>query len=179
MNYSARRGHGAKLAAPSPPLRLISKVSPEAPNSDAELVEQALGLEHARPESPTMKTPLANGTGTTTTTSSQQSPALSSPRPPHTEPSCCRRSAAPVESSIKPGALRQTLSANIRRVAEEHHLTLKCLAARAEVSRAQLYNVLAARSSASLDWIERIAEVLGVAPHDLLVPLVVGSPIAR
>ena len=42
------------------------------------------------------------------------------------------------------------------------------LAQRAHVSRAQLYAVLSANSSPSLDWLCRIAEALEVEPTDLL-----------
>lgn len=42
------------------------------------------------------------------------------------------------------------------------------LAQRAHVSRAQLYAVLSASSSPSLDWLCRIAEALEVEPNELL-----------
>jgi DNA-binding phage protein len=45
------------------------------------------------------------------------------------------------------------------------------VADRAGVGRAHLYDVLAGRSSPSLTWIVKIAEVLGVEPAELLMPI--------
>lgn len=74
----------------------------------------------------------------------------------------------------KPHALRKILAANVRRAAEERELPLNTLADLAGVSRSHLYALLAGERAATIDWIAKIAEVLGVEPADLLRP-----PVAR
>jgi len=65
--------------------------------------------------------------------------------------------------------LRAVVAQNIRVVAEARGLGLNALADFAGVSRSQLFNVLNGKSSASLDWLSRLAEALGVEPWELLV----------
>jgi DNA-binding phage protein len=63
---------------------------------------------------------------------------------------------------------RTTLAKNIRSLARGRRMPMIGLAQRAHVSRAQLYAVLSASSSPSLDWLCRIAEALEVEPSVLL-----------
>ena len=65
--------------------------------------------------------------------------------------------------------LRAVFAKNVRNAAESRGLSLNSLADFAGVSRAQMYNVLAANSSPSLDWIAKVAKVLEVEPWQLLV----------
>lgn len=65
-------------------------------------------------------------------------------------------------------SLRDVLATNIRAAATERGVGLNALADEAGVSRSQMYNVLAARTAASVDWLEKVAEALGVAPARLL-----------
>ncbi len=67
--------------------------------------------------------------------------------------------------------LRRIFSANLRCILSQRGLRLDWVADTAGVSRAQLYNVLAGRSSPSLDWIQRVAQAIGVAPYVLLAPM--------
>lgn len=69
---------------------------------------------------------------------------------------------------MKPEKLREVLAHNIRKVASRRSIGLNRLADIADVSRSQLFNVLAKGSSASIDWIARVAAALEVAPHELL-----------
>lgn len=68
-------------------------------------------------------------------------------------------------------ATHANLAAQIRARAEAQGIPLSHVADRAGVGRAHLYGVLAGRSSPSLTWIVKIAEVLGVEPAELLMPL--------
>ena len=65
--------------------------------------------------------------------------------------------------------LRATVAHNIRVVAEERGIALNTLADFAGVSRSQLFNVLGESSSASLDWLARVAKALEVDPWELLM----------
>jgi transcriptional regulator with XRE-family HTH domain len=73
-------------------------------------------------------------------------------------------------------AAHETLAARIRALAEARGLPLSHVADRAGVGRAHLYSVLAGRSSPSLTWIVKIAEVLGVEPAELLTPIPAAPP---
>jgi predicted transcriptional regulator len=63
---------------------------------------------------------------------------------------------------------RATLADNIRREAERQNLGINKLADFAGVSRSQLYDVLGCSKGASVDWIDKIADALGVEPAELL-----------
>lgn len=73
-------------------------------------------------------------------------------------------------------ATHANLAAQIRALAEARGIPLSHVADRAGVGRAHLYGVLAGRSSPSLTWIVKIAEVLGVEPAELLTPI---APLPR
>ena len=71
---------------------------------------------------------------------------------------------------MSPAQLRGILARNIRQQAKRRKLGLNSLADFAKVSRSQLYDVLARRKSASVDWIAKVALVLKVEPWRLLEP---------
>ena len=75
---------------------------------------------------------------------------------------------SPPHTPTREEVRRTTLAKNIRSLARGRRMPMIGLAQRAHVSRAQLYAVLSASSSPSLDWLCRIAEALEVEPHDLL-----------
>ncbi len=66
--------------------------------------------------------------------------------------------------------LRSIVASNIRRFAEERGITLNALADFADVSRAQLFDVLGGTKDATTDWLAKIAPVLEVEPWELLRP---------
>lgn len=66
-------------------------------------------------------------------------------------------------------ATRRCFTANVRRLAKGQGLSINALADQSGVSRAQMFNVLRGNSSPSLDWISKVAPVLGVYPWELLV----------
>ena len=72
--------------------------------------------------------------------------------------------------------LRSVFSDNLRYVIESRDLRVNWVASAAGISRAQIYNVLAGRSCPSLDWVEKIANVVGVPPSLLLGGPIFGQP---
>lgn len=70
--------------------------------------------------------------------------------------------------SVKPDELRERIADRIRETAAKRGISQRELADRAGVSRGHLWNVLAAKSSASVDVLAKIAEALDVDP-DVLV----------
>lgn len=66
--------------------------------------------------------------------------------------------------------LRALVAGNVRKLAKQRGVAINSLADFAGVSRAQLYDVLAGRKGASLDWIAKLAVALDVAPWQLLHP---------
>lgn len=66
--------------------------------------------------------------------------------------------------------LEETLAQRVREVAEARGVPLSHVADRAGIARSHLWNVLAATSSATLDLVQRLADVLTVEPTDLLTP---------
>lgn len=64
--------------------------------------------------------------------------------------------------------IRNTLANNVRRATEKQGLGVNKLADFAGVSRSQLYDVLGSKKGASVDWIDKIAEVLKMEPWQLL-----------
>jgi lambda repressor-like predicted transcriptional regulator len=69
---------------------------------------------------------------------------------------------------VSPSQLRGVLARNIRQAAKRRRQSLNALADLAGVSRSQLYDVLARRKAASIDWIARIATALEIEPARLL-----------
>ncbi len=69
---------------------------------------------------------------------------------------------------MKSRGIRATLAHNLRRTAEKQGLGVNKLADFAGVSRSQLYDVLGSKKGASVDWIDKIAEVLKMEPWQLL-----------
>lgn len=65
---------------------------------------------------------------------------------------------------------RELLAHNIRATARRRGIGLNSLADFAGVARSQLFAVLACRSSASLDWIARVADALEIEAWRLLRP---------
>ena len=66
--------------------------------------------------------------------------------------------------------VRAIVASNIRALAKARGMALNMLADVSGVSRSQLFNVLSCASSASLDWMARVASALEVEPWELLVP---------
>lgn len=64
--------------------------------------------------------------------------------------------------------IRDTLASNIRRAVHERDMSLNALSDAAGVSRSQLYDVLAGRKGATVDWIERLADALNLHPWQLI-----------
>jgi len=71
---------------------------------------------------------------------------------------------------VEPGALRILLAKNIRATARGKKVSLSALADFGGVSRAQMFNILRCSSSATLDWIAKVAAALEVEPWQLLTP---------
>ncbi|MBL8624119.1 MAG: helix-turn-helix transcriptional regulator [Myxococcales bacterium] len=71
---------------------------------------------------------------------------------------------------MTPSQLRGVLARNVRQQAKARGLALNSLADFAGVSRSQLYDVLARRKAASIDWLAKIAKALDVPPSQLLAP---------
>ncbi len=67
-------------------------------------------------------------------------------------------------------ALRAVVAENIRVAARKRRVTINALADFATVSRAQMFNVLACSSSATTDWLAKVAGALDVEPWQLLAP---------
>lgn len=66
--------------------------------------------------------------------------------------------------------VQRQLALNVRAFARARGIALNHLADRADVSRSQLYDVLAERKGATVDWLARIATALGVSPWQLIAP---------
>lgn len=66
--------------------------------------------------------------------------------------------------------LRRVLARNLRAVAQRRGLALGAIADFAGVSRSQIYDVVACRKAATVDWIAKVAAALGVGAHRLLDP---------
>jgi transcriptional regulator with XRE-family HTH domain len=64
--------------------------------------------------------------------------------------------------------LRQIFAANLRRVRAERALSQEALADLAGIDRTYVSALERVRYSASLDTIEKLADVLEVEPHELL-----------
>lgn len=64
--------------------------------------------------------------------------------------------------------LRAVLAENIRAAAEAKGLSITALADFATVSRSQMFDVLACKTSPTIDWLGRVAGALDVPPHELL-----------
>ncbi len=62
------------------------------------------------------------------------------------------------------------IAENIRGAARQKGMTINALADFATVSRAQMFNVLAGTSSATTDWLAKVATALDVEPWQLLSP---------
>lgn len=75
--------------------------------------------------------------------------------------------------------LRSVFAQNLRSTVERKGMRLNRVADQAGVSRAQMYNVLAGRSSPSLDWISKVSLVLEVSPAELLIERSSGSVVDR
>jgi lambda repressor-like predicted transcriptional regulator len=71
---------------------------------------------------------------------------------------------------VEPRALRLLLARNIRATARGKKVSLTALADFGGVSRAQMFNILRCSSSATLDWIAKVASALDVEPWQLLAP---------
>jgi DNA-binding phage protein len=71
---------------------------------------------------------------------------------------------------VEPRALRLLLAKNLRATARRRKMTLTALADFGGVSRAQMFNILRCSSSATLDWIAKVASALDVEPWQLLAP---------
>jgi hypothetical protein len=69
---------------------------------------------------------------------------------------------------VRRRTIRIILADNIRREIADRGLGTNKLADFAGVSRSQLYDVLAARKGASVDWVAKIAEMLDIEPWELL-----------
>lgn len=70
--------------------------------------------------------------------------------------------------TVKTRGIRYTLANNLRRAIEKQGLGVNKLADFAGVSRSQLYDVLGSKKGASVDWIDKVAEVLQMEPWQLL-----------
>ena len=66
--------------------------------------------------------------------------------------------------------LRRLVARNIRAAARRKPVALTALADFAGVSRSQVFSVLAAATSPTLDWIAKVATALDVEPWQLLSP---------
>jgi transcriptional regulator with XRE-family HTH domain len=62
------------------------------------------------------------------------------------------------------------LAQRLRDIAGEKQIPLSHVADRCGLARSYLWRLLAAKSSATLSVVERLAEVLGVEPIELLTP---------
>lgn len=58
--------------------------------------------------------------------------------------------------------IRTVIADNIRETAEDREISLNRLADKAQISRSQLYNVLACKSSPTIEWLSSIAKALDV-----------------
>lgn len=100
--------------------------------------------------------------------SPQHAPALAADTDAEAPPR--KRQRGSRSGTVEGCALRSIFADNVRGRAKAIDLRLNALADRAGVSRSQFYNVLRQSSSPSLDWVAKIAAVLGVTPAQLLMP---------
>ncbi len=63
---------------------------------------------------------------------------------------------------------RYVLAQNLRRISSKRRIGLNALADLAGVSRSQMYDVLAKRKSATIDWLDKVADALDVEVTELL-----------
>ena len=75
--------------------------------------------------------------------------------------------------------LERVLIGRIRQLTEEREMPMSHLAGRAGISRSNLWEVMNGRASPTLDWVQRVAEVLDVEPTELLVGKPVRLPKAK
>jgi transcriptional regulator with XRE-family HTH domain len=68
----------------------------------------------------------------------------------------------------RPSDLRRTLASNIRAALARKNKSIVAAAGLAGVSAAHLYDVIACEKGATIDFIDKIARVLGVEPWQLL-----------
>jgi lambda repressor-like predicted transcriptional regulator len=80
---------------------------------------------------------------------------------------------------VDDAALRSLLAMNLRAAAEKKGVTLTALADFAAVSRAQVFNVVACRTSPTLDWLSKVATALDMEPWQLLAPRAAAPAKAR
>jgi transcriptional regulator with XRE-family HTH domain len=71
---------------------------------------------------------------------------------------------------VDSAALRSLLATHLRAEAKRQGMTLTALADFAAVSRAQVFNVTAERTSPTLDWLAKVAAALDLEPWQLLAP---------
>lgn len=64
--------------------------------------------------------------------------------------------------------IRVLLARNLRRILSERDLTVRWLADFAGISERHLYAILAGDKAATVDWLEKVAEVLDVSVAELL-----------
>lgn len=67
-------------------------------------------------------------------------------------------------------SIREVLARNLRRYRAERGMSQEELAHRADVDRTYVSSLERMQYGASVDVVESLAKVLGVAPHDLLRP---------
>jgi hypothetical protein len=65
---------------------------------------------------------------------------------------------------------RDVLSVNLRREIDAQGEPVGAIASRAGVAVVEIYEVLAGEMSATVDWLERIANALGVTVEQLVRP---------
>jgi predicted transcriptional regulator len=65
---------------------------------------------------------------------------------------------------------KKVLADNLAKAIEKLGVSRNAIADKAGVSRSQLYDVLAARKAASVDWLEKVAHTLKVETYTLLRP---------
>ena len=63
----------------------------------------------------------------------------------------------------------EVLTINVRRLTELKRMPLTVLADRAEISRGELFAVMAGEVDPDVEWIRRLAEALGVTMADLFL----------
>src|SRR5690606_20708785 len=66
------------------------------------------------------------------------------------------------------GPLEGVLIGKVREVAEAKGMPMSHVSARAGISRSSMWEVMNGRASPTLDWVQRVAEVLDVDPLELL-----------
>ena len=76
-----------------------------------------------------------------------------------------------MQGQVQPpvGGLEHVFAERLRAVAKARGIPLSHLADRAEMARSYLWRILASKSSPTLATVQRLAQILDVAPLDLLV----------